>query len=76
LVSTHEVVPFDGLDVVVGVAVGGREGVGEEEGTERVTTLVSTVRVEFSSTISSSNVNESLVDVASDCGKKISGRFV
>jgi len=66
LVSTHEVVPFDGLDVVVGVAIRGREGVGEEEGTERVTTLVSTVRVEFSSTIISLDVDEFLVDVTSD----------
>jgi hypothetical protein len=30
LTSTHEIVPFDGLDVAVGVSVGCGEGVGEE----------------------------------------------
>jgi len=66
LSSTHEVVPFDGLDVVVGVSVGCWEGVGEEEGTEGVTTLISTVRVEFSSRVRSSNVDEGLVNVSGD----------
>jgi hypothetical protein len=62
--STHKVVPFDGLDVLG--ASGGTERLGEQEGTERVTTLISTVGIELSSGITSGNVDEGLVDVASD----------
>jgi len=58
--STHDVVPFDGLDEVTG------EGLGEQEGTEGVTTLISTVRVELSSRVGGVEVDELLVDEASD----------
>jgi hypothetical protein len=58
--STHEVVPFDGLDEVTS------EGLGEEEGTEGVTTLISTVRVEFTSRVIRGNVDELLLDETGD----------
>jgi hypothetical protein len=58
--STHEVVPFDGLGVAV------TPGVGEEESTERVTTLIGTVRVEFTSRVISGDVDELLLDEAGD----------
>jgi len=58
--STHEVVPFDGLLVTI------TPGVGEQEGTERVTTLIGTVRVEFTSRVISSDVDELLLDEAGD----------
>jgi len=61
--STHEVVPFDGLDEATTT---GTEGLGEEEGTEGVTTLISTVRVEFSSRVIGGNVDELLLDETSD----------
>jgi len=58
--STHKVVPFDGLNKVTG------PGVGEEKGAERVTTLIGTVGVEFSSGISWVDVDKLLIDKASD----------
>jgi len=58
--TTHEVVPFDGLDEVTG------EGCGEEQSAERVTTLVGTMGVELSSIIIGGDVDEPLVDVAGD----------
>jgi hypothetical protein len=64
LSSTHKVVPFDGLDVVGSTS--GAKGLGEEEGTERVSSLISTVGVEFSSRIIGSEVNVLLGDITSD----------
>lgn len=58
--STHEVVPFDGLDHT------STPGVGEEETTEGVTTLIGTVGVELSSGVGGVNVDEVLLDEASD----------
>lgn len=58
--STHEVVPFDSLGEA------STPGIGEEETTEWVTTLISTVGVEFSSRVISLDVDELLLDEASD----------
>jgi hypothetical protein len=60
LSSTHKVVPFDGLLEV------SSPGVGEEEGTKGVSSLIGTVGVEFSSRVVRGNVNETLVDETSD----------
>jgi hypothetical protein len=60
--STHKVVPFDSLDEVSTIA----EGLGEEKGTERVTTLIGTMGVELSSGIILSDVDELLLDETSD----------
>jgi hypothetical protein len=60
LTSTHKVVPFDGLLEVAS------PGVGEEEGTKGVSSLIGTVGVEFSSRVVRGNVNETLVDETSD----------
>ena len=64
--GTHEVVPFDSLDVGVGVTLGGREGVGEDETTDGVTTVVGAVGVHLSSTIIRVHVDLDLVDEAGD----------
>lgn len=61
-VSTHEVVPFDGLDEATTVG----PGIGEKETTKWVTTLISTVGVEFSSRVISLNVDQVLLDETSD----------
>jgi hypothetical protein len=58
--STHEVVPLDSLNEVTS------PGLGEEKGTKRVTTLIGTVGVEFPSGIIGSDVDELLLDEASD----------
>jgi hypothetical protein len=58
--TTHEVVPFDGLLVAV------TPGRGEEETTKWVTTLISTVGVEFSSGVISLDVDEVLLDETGD----------
>jgi hypothetical protein len=58
--SAHEVVPLDGLNEVT------VPGIGEEKGTERITTLIGTVGVEFSSGIIGSDIDELLLDDASD----------
>ena len=62
LSSTHEIVPFNGLDVIVGVPIGCGEGVGEKQSAERVSALISAVRVQFSSIVSCGKVDEGLVD--------------
>jgi hypothetical protein len=61
--STHEVVPFNSLDVV---AIRAGQGITEEKATERVTTLISTMGVEFSSRIVGLDVNQFLFDVSND----------
>lgn len=66
LTTTHEIVPLNGLDVHVGITVGGGESITEEESTERVASLIGTVGVKFTSVIIGGDVNENLVDVSGD----------
>jgi hypothetical protein len=58
--STHEVVPFYSLDEL------SVEGVGEQETTEGVTTLIGTVGVQLSSGVVGLDVDVLLLDEASD----------
>ena len=54
--------PFDGLDVSVGVSVGCGEGIGEEQSTEGVPALIGTVGVQFTSVVGCGDVDQRLVD--------------
>jgi len=67
--STHKVVPFDSLDVVVGVSGGCREGISEKETTKGVSTLIGTVRIHLTTIVVGGNVDVGLVDETSDCRK-------
>jgi len=66
LSSTHEIVPFDGLDVVVRVSSRRRERIREQQRPQRVASLIGAMRVEFSARVCGIEVDEGLVDVASD----------
>jgi hypothetical protein len=59
--ATHEVMPFNDLLEVVGVTA---ESIGIEETTERVTTEISTMRVEFTSCVRILQVNLGLINEA------------
>jgi hypothetical protein len=63
LSRTHEIVPLDGLNVCGWVTGRCREGVGEDEGTNRVASSVCAVGIEFSSGVIRSHVDECLVDI-------------
>jgi hypothetical protein len=65
-VASHEVVPFDDLGVLVLVSTAGREGVGEEKTTKRVTTLVGAVRVHLTSRVVRFDVDLLLVNQTRD----------
>jgi hypothetical protein len=60
-------VPFDGLNEGVCVTARSREGIGEHEGADRVSSVIRTVRIEFSSGVIGLKVDEGLVDIASYC---------
>lgn len=64
--STHEIVPFNRLDIVVRVTVGCRECVGKDEPAEWVSALICTVRVQLATIVVGGNVDECLVDETGD----------
>lgn len=65
-VGAHEVVPFDNLLECFVVSSVGWEGVGEDETSEGISSLISTMRVHLASTIIRLDVNKRLVNMPND----------
>jgi len=64
--GTHEVMPINSLDVVAGVVVALREGIGPDASTDGVAQSIGTPGVELSSGVIGSDVDAGLVDDTRD----------
>lgn len=65
-VASHEVVPFDDLLECVVISAVGWEGIGVEESSEGISSLISTMRVHLASSVIRLDVNKGLVNPAHD----------